>query len=261
MREIPGIFDVAPAKKKVIFCMPINRGQAPHPKTIESLEKTIPLLIERGWQEGYTETRGNPYISGARAELTRRALDSKPTHIFYLDYDLSWRPEDLIKVLEAEGEVVAGTYRVKTDDPDEVLYMGAINTDANFLPRVRQSDGALSARVVPAGFLRVSVKAIDTFMRAYPKLCFGPQYNLSVDLFNHGAHEGIWWGEDYAFSRNYRDAGGEIWIVPDIQLDHWNHWHQGEGKGRECYEGNFHNYLRSQPGGDLDPARKELVHA
>jgi hypothetical protein len=255
LRDIPSVYAGCEQKKKVVFCMPINRGQAPHPRTIESLEATIPLLIERGWEEGYTETRGNPYISGARAELTRKALDAKPSHIFYLDifyldYDLSWKPEDLLKVLEAEGDVVAGTYRVKTDDPDEVLYMGAIFSDANHLPVVRQSDGALAAKVVPAGFLRLTVNAVDTFMRAYPKLCFGPQFALSVDLFNHGAHEGIWWGEDYAFSRNYRDAGGDIWIVPDLDLDHHSHWEEGR-----VYKGNFHEYLLAQPGGSNDPAR------
>jgi hypothetical protein len=87
--------------------------------------------------------------------------------------------------------VVAGTYRCKTDDRDEVLYMGAIYNDLETnQPIGRLSDGALKAKVVPAGFLKVSASAIDQFMRAYPELCYGPQYALSIDLFHHGAHGG-----------------------------------------------------------------------
>jgi hypothetical protein len=67
-----------------------------------------------------------------------------------------------------------------------------------------------------------------------------------VDLFNHGAHEGVWWGEDYAFSRNWLALGGELWIVPDLNLTH----HGPD----TVYPGNFHNFLRRQPGGDLAEA-------
>ena len=44
--------------------------------------------------------------------------------------------------------------------------------------------------------------------------------DYSVDLFNHGAHDGAWYGEDYAFSRNWLALGGDIWIVPDLNLTH-----------------------------------------
>lgn len=243
MREIPGIHAVKNDKKpKVVFCIPIPKGQAPHPRTVDSLRRSIPYVQAAGWDEGYTQTLGNPYISGARAEMTRKALDAKADVIFYIDYDVSWEPEDLMKVLQTEGDVVAGTYRCKTDDPEEVLYMGALYCLDDGKPIVRK-DGCLSARVAPAGFLKVTDRAIDKFMRAYPELCYGPQYSLSVDLFHHGAHQGLWWGEDYAFCRNYIDCGGEVWIVPDLNLDHW--------QGDRAYKGNFHMFLRRQPGGDL----------
>jgi len=66
---------------------------------------------------------------------------------------------------------------------------------------------------------------------------------LSVDLFNHGAHKGAWWGEDYAFSRNWIDAGGDIWVIPNLDLTH----HSTE----QAYVGNYHTFLRKQEGGDL----------
>jgi glycosyltransferase involved in cell wall biosynthesis len=263
-REIPEICAYHHGRKpKVVFGIPIGgRMQRPHIKTIESLEASIPLVVAAGFDEGLTSTRNNPYISGARAEITRKALDAKADVVFYIDADMAWEPQDLVKVLQTEGHVVAGTYRCRTDDPNEQMYMGSYFANDDGVPEVRASDGAIKAKVVPAGFLKVTTTAIDLFMRAYPELCYGPQYSLSVDLFNHGAYEGLWWGEDYAFCRNYRKCGGEVWIVPNINLDHCHE--------DRVYKGNFHEYLCRQKGGSHDPdektrgmydPRKELVTA
>ena len=102
-------------------------------------------------------------------------------------------------------------------------------------------DGRIKAKTLPAGFLKVTKEAVDRFMKAYPNLCYGPRFNQSVDLFNHGAHEGLWWGEDYAFCRNWEAAGESLWLVPDLQLDH----HSRD----RAYPGNYHEYLLRQPGG------------
>lgn len=253
MRFIPSVYGVdSGRKKKVVFGIPIPKSQPPHPQTVQSLKDSVAAIEEAGWNHGYTQTTGNPYISGARAEITRRALDAGADVIFYIDYDVSWRPQDLIKLLTTEGDVVAGTYRCKTDNRDEILYMGAIHNDPiDNKPIGRLSDFALKAKVAPAGFLKVTTAAIDHFMRCYPDLCYGPQYSLSVDLFHHGAHKGLWWGEDYAFCRNYIDCGGEVWIVPDLNIDHW--------QGDYAYRGNFHEYLLRQPGGDKFQPEGELT--
>lgn len=209
------------------------------------MEKSIPLVTGAGWDEAMVLETGNPYISAARATMLRKALDAKADVIVFLDYDLSWAPGDLLKLIETEGDVVAGLYRFKKPD---VEYMGAIETTPEGLPLVRESDGAIQGHRIPAGFLKVTKEAIEHFMRAYPELAYGPRYNPSIDLFNHGAHEGVWYGEDYAFSRRWKDCGGEIWIVPDLDLTHHS--------ATEAYPGNYHDFLRHQPGGDLDPARE-----
>lgn len=228
-------------KKKVVFCTPSLSG--PTKPYIASLEASLPLLEAAGWEHGYAQQIACPYISAARANMTRAALDADPTVIVYLDYDLSWRPADLLKLIETEGDVVAGTYRCKIDDEQ---YMGTINSTPEGSPLVRQSDGAISAMLIPAGFLKMTIGAIDKFMVAYPELCYGPMYHLAIDLFNHGVRDRIWWGEDYSFSRRWRDKCGDIWIVPDLSIDH-------HANGT-IYKGNFHNFLCKQPGGSLDPA-------
>jgi hypothetical protein len=167
-------------------------------------------------------------------------LDAKADTIIFLDHDVSFPGEALLKLIQTKGDVVAGTYRFKQD---EEKYMGTVYSALNGTPALRE-DGCIHAQWIPAGFLKVTEAAIDQFIGAYPHLCYGKRYSPFIDLFNHGAHNGQWYGEDYAFSRNWNDCGGKIWIIPDLDISHWS------SDGIE-YKGNFHNYLRRQPGGDL----------
>lgn len=228
---------------KVVFCVPSLAG--PTAPFIKAMEQSIPLVTGAGWVEALVQEVGNPYISAARATMLRKALDGGADVIVFLDYDLSWEPQDLLTLLETPGEVVAGLYRFKKDDEE---YMGAWDTDPEGRPLVRD-DGTIRATRVSAGYLKLTREAVERFMRAYPDLCYGSPISPSVDLFNHGAHDGVWWGEDYAFSRRWLACGGEIHLLPDLNLTH----HAPD----RAYPGNLHQFLMRQPGGSLDPARAQ----
>lgn len=228
---------------KVVIATPTVRR--PCDEYLAALEASVPLLDEAGIEHKAVFEVGCPYISSARATLLRRALDTKPDAVVFLDHDLSWVPDALPRLIGTEGDVVAGTYRFKRDRES---YMGALVDGPDHRPVVRP-DGCIEATLVPAGFLKVTREAVHRFMEAYPHLTFGPRYNPSVDLFNHGAHEGVWWGEDYAFSRNWCAMGEKLWIVPDLDITH----HEGQ----TAYPGNFHRFLLRQPGGSEDPQRRQ----
>lgn len=220
---------------KVMLCTPTLTK--PHDALLASIEAEAPLLDAAGVEHGVIYEVGCPYISHARATMLRKALDAGAEEIVFLDHDLSWRPGDLLKLIETSDPVVAGLYRYKLDSEE---YMGAIKTEADHRPRVR-ADGCIEGFRVPAGFLKVTRDAVRAFMRAYPELVYGDPESPSVDLFNHGAWQGVWYGEDMAFSRRWLDCGGEIWIQPDLSLDH-----HGPDK---VYPGNFHEFMLRQPGG------------
>lgn len=157
----------------------------------------------------------------------------------FLDDDVGFQPEDLLKLLTTPGDVVAGTYRFKQD---EERYMSVVFTGPNGKPIVR-ADGCIRADRVPAGFLKVTKSAVDLFAQNFPALVCDKDTPPSVDIFNHGAYEGQFWGEDYMFCVRYRLAGGDIWLIPDLNLDH-------HGKDK-VYRGNLHKFLLKSPGGKL----------
>jgi len=221
---------------KLAICSPTLTE--PYPEMRAAVEAAIPDLDAAGIEHQMVWEVGCPYISHARATMLRKALDWSADTIVFIDHDLSFDPEDLRLLAQAEGDVVAGTYRYKT--PDE-SYMGALLEGPDGQPVVRD-DGCIRAHSVPAGFLKITASGVDRFMRAYPELVFGPAWRPSIDIFNHGVHDRVWYGEDMAFCRRWRDLGGEIYIVPNLNLTH----HARDGS---AYPGNYTDFLTRQPGG------------
>ena len=215
---------------KVVFTT-LYLGKKPHPAFIRSLENSLPVLEQNGWEHSVAIEENCPYISAARSKLIRKAMDEKPDAIVFLDYDVSWTPTAILKLLNAEGHVVAGTYRFKSEN---IKYMGSLEVGPNGNP-IRRADGALSAYCVPAGFLKVTPHAVNAFAKAYPQLLFGPTMSPDLDMFNHGVIDGIWYGEDYAFCKRWKEAGGEIWLLPNLDICH--------NTATKCFVGNFHEYL------------------
>ena len=92
--------------KKVIFAIPTITK--PYQVCLDSLEASIPLIQAAGWEDGMVSEVGCPYISVARSKLLRKAMDAKADVVVFIDHDLSWEPHDLLKLIETEGDVVAG---------------------------------------------------------------------------------------------------------------------------------------------------------
>lgn len=222
---------------KVAFCIPSTTFDGPHAACREALAKCLPAVEAAGWEHCLAQEMGNPYISAARAQMTRRGLDVKADAFVYIDYDISFDPEDMVRLLTTEGMVVAGTYRFKKDEEE---YMGQLVTQENGGPVVR-ADGCLRSALVPAGFLKITRQGLVWFARSYPELLYGDPFNFEIDLFNHGAREWVWWGEDYSFSQRWSKCGGEIWTPPNMNLNH----HTKDA----VYPGNLHEFLLRQPGG------------
>lgn len=229
---------------KVVLCTPTYTR--PHPANLAAVEAAVGVLEDAGITHRIVYKIGSPYISHARSGMLRQALDTDADVFVFIDHDVSFRGEDLVKLLRTDGDVCAGTYRFKME-PES--YMGTLRTHADFTPMVRPTDGAIRADWVPAGFLKVTRLAVRHFMRSYPELLYGDPDRYAVDLFNHGAYKGLWYGEDYAFSRRWNDCGGEIWLVPDLNIDH----HSADA----VYPGNFHHFLLKQPGGSNDGTRTD----
>ncbi len=218
---------------KVVFCIPTVKR--PHDKTLEALEKSVPLIVDRGYEEGLATEIGSAYISWARCNLIEKAMRNGADIIVFIDHDVSWKPHDLLKLIETPGDVVAGTYRFKTD---AVEYMGKAYTDTDGRLITRE-DGCIKAQFAPAGFLKLTRQSVEIFAKQYPELTTYSKDSgkRHVDMFNHGVRDGIWYGEDYAFCRRWRETGNTVWLRPDLTISH----HEAD----KDYPGNLKKFIEN----------------
>lgn len=217
-----------------------------------SLKAGVALLKSKGYTVYSSMVLGDPYIAKVRNTLAYRFLKSECDTFVFLGDDLQYKPNDLLRLIETPGDVVAGVYRIKTT---KVNYPVAINRDKGGFPVVRK-DGCISAKWIQTGFLRINRCVFEAIMLHYPERTFygvrdGKKINMHCDFFPQGTGilSHMWVGEDYGFCELWRGLGGKIWIIPDMDLAHY--------ENRVGYFGNYHVHLMCQPGGKLCKRRNK----
>ena len=141
--------------------------------------------------------------------------------VVWIDSDISWEPEDLLKLSLHDEDVVAGTYRKK------------IHHSCHFtLKMIRGNEepderGLIEVEAVGTGFLRVSRKAMQDLLDN--EKVFYTEDNTATpnsepliikNLFETGVRDGQMLSEDFFFCAKLRDRGYKIMLDTNIDLGH-----------------------------------------
>jgi len=202
---------------------------------LTSMMRTTRVLDERGIKWEHATIGGDPYLAKVRNALVSAALQQFPdmTDLFFLDADLDWDPQAVLKLLDHPSEVAAAIYPKKMDAPDfpcELVYEGAEIVDGKPVGgSMVEKDGWYKARKVPTGFLRIKRQVLEAMASVSGRYKDGTNGGaLCWNIFEMGyspdkeAVDGLgeWWGEDYAWCEKYVRGGGEIWVWPDAEFGH-----------------------------------------
>lgn len=218
----------------VVFCVPSGLF-SPHLNFWEASLGLNALLQREGVDQVWLNAGGDPYLAKVRNNLVSKALTKFPqmTHLFFLDDDVGFPPEAALELIRSPFDVTAGIYPKKTDNPD---FPCELYHDPETLRPIEQ-DGWLKAHAVPTGFLCIKAHVLRTQAETAPTYR-DLDGSICWNIFEMGfakepqadGTDGLWWGEDYAWCRKHRDAGGDIWVKPDIEFSH---------TGRKVYRGSF----------------------
>jgi hypothetical protein len=182
-----------------------------------ALVRTMALLGQRGLRAQIEFEIGNSLIADARNKLVAKFLASEASDLVFIDSDLSWAPEDLLRLVSYPRPFVAGVYQRKSRTKIDfaVKFGAAIGMDANRLMDVER---------VGTGFMRLRRDCLETMIAAHPSLRLGNP--LSADdanfyaLFDTAVVDGQFIGEDFTFCDRWRAIGGQVLIDPAINLAH-----------------------------------------
>ena len=183
--------------------------------TMLSVTRLVKEFTKAGleWQ---IETVKSPYVSKARNALTALFLRSKYDYLLFIDADVEFNPEAVIRMLVTKKDIILTPYRVKfPQDVNFTKYSVSFPDDKNvtILPGdlVEISEG-------PAGLMLIHRKVFEFLMDSCPRLKIQHPFKKESDpyLYNFwdttfDMDQGLWRGEDISFCRLARDYGFKIY--------------------------------------------------
>lgn len=206
--------------RKIFFAMPTRLG-IPKLDTTASLMSEIDMILRHGWHWMMRSRVGDSYPHRVRNLLAAMFFETDCTDLVWIDDDICWQRGDLIRLITHPVDFVAATYRVK-DDSSVRYPMRWLNDDASNRKRNPET-GLLEVAAVPFGFVRITRSAMERFRDTREDMWFVDNgqkaWNLFDIILKYG-DPGGYNGEDYVFCERFREAGGKIWLDPDIKLGH-----------------------------------------
>jgi hypothetical protein len=192
-------------------------------------------------------------ITRARANLVAAFLDDPAaTHLLFIDADIGFEPEQVLRLIACGADVCAAVYPVKRIDWEKIrrtIADGRLDTGAALHyvlevenpNRIATRGEFVRVRYAGTGFLMIRRHVLERMCERHHALRFRADHNYRdalsgsanrVALFECmiDAETGAYLSEDFSFCKRWIEMGGEIWADLASRLKH---------VGPTVYEGNL----------------------
>ena len=122
--------------------------------TMISVVKLIQQLGKSGIQVGIN-TMKSPLIHQARNYLTSIFLTTEYQYMLFIDSDVGFEPEAVVRMMVAKKNIVCTPYRVKAEDPSTNVYTVQFKDPKNILIL---AEGFVEIEAGPTGLMLIDRK-------------------------------------------------------------------------------------------------------
>lgn len=184
--------------------------------------------------------------------------DPKFTDMMFIDADIHFDAESIIKMWAKNVDCIVGAYPKKTinwtgirkavtesnaDENEMVKHQASyvLNMRPDENGRIPMTNGLIPVYDGGTGFMMFKREVIQKMMDKWPDLHYKNDLNTDpkYDPYMYALFDTIidpdtrrYLSEDYTFCRRYQELGGTIWLDPTINLDH---------QGAYLFKGNIGN--------------------
>jgi hypothetical protein len=244
-------------KPKLFIASPCYCGQV-HVKYMESVLGLTQLLSQSGIGFEFFTIPFDSLIPRARnASITRFMQSETCTHLLFIDVDIQFQPQAVVKMIREDKDVIAGCYPKKALDFEAVkenynktetqleLIQSSVKYAFNFKPQKthKLERGVVEVLDAPTGFMMIKKKVFRKMIAKYPETEYKNDvqaYQMKdgdrfFDLFQSQVFNGRYLSEDYGFCRLWQNMGGSIHADLTVRLNHI---------GQFCYYGDPIVYMK-----------------
>lgn len=214
-----------------------------------SLAVSHALLTRLGVDVQIHQSQLSCFVDMSRNTLVAEFLKTDCTHAMFIDDDMGWNPDAIVKMLAHDVEFIAGVGPKKVDAGNE--FCCQINVHADETPIVQ--NGLISASRVGAAFCLFKRAAFERMIKAYPDMtCKAVDKEYGYRFYETQYSTFQFKSEDYLFCDRFTAAGGEVWIYPDVEFIH---------TGAKDFRGNYHKFLMGLPKDEVKAEPEGLKHS
>jgi len=233
---------MAKKPQSVFIATPMYGGMC-HGSYAKSLFNTMKLLLDSGYEVQFRDMYNNSIITEARDSLTQMFLNSGCNYLFFIDADQSFKPEDVLRMIKEDKDIIGGVVPKKRINWDTVSEATKHGVPADKLSKFSGEFNLalLSGAEQPEDFTKsFEVSHIGTGMMIIKRSVFEklkPQTKSylfsSTGVFgiNPGdtlnqywkcevSSSGLLMGEDVNFCNMWRDLGGKVFAAPYAKTTH-----------------------------------------
>ena len=249
-------------KNKFFIATPCYGGQLNEPY-FRSVIKMMTFFNQHQIPLAFGTIANESLVTRARNVLLAYFLASDYTHLLFIDADIEFQTEDVLKLYAHDKDVVVGAYPKKgvawdkirsnlTDpankdremsDRDMASFGSDYAINFQFLDKETKTIGVENGLVklhdAGTGFMMIKREAILKMIKAYPEFKYNNDVNINNDSLKDKFYamfdtmidpiDRRYLSEDYTFCRRWQAIGGDIWLDPSISLNHYGHF---------CFQGN-----------------------
>lgn len=191
-------------------------------------------------------------IQRARNDYFSVAYNSKVDVMFFIDSDIGWNPNDFVKLVLSEKDMIGGTYRKKTDE-EELYAFKALENNINFNLNI-QDDGLLEVQGLGCGFLKLSKRCIKLLFENEKEYYNGEKGAIKnvCDCVINKNNDFV--SEDIILGFKWTDLGEKLYLDTTIKLVH---------VGNKAYSGDVFDWINNwktklQPNKNNDESSEKL---
>jgi len=212
-------------KMNIFFATPCYGGMVTD-QFFLSMFRVSQTFMQHGINFRITTLRNESLITRGRNILTAMFLESDCSHLMFIDADIEFQADDLLRMMAYDKPIMAAAYPKKALPIQYAINFKFINQEKK---QIRIENGAVEVLDASTGFFLVKRDVIEKMMQSYPELHYRNDSNID-EKFNkycysffdtiHDPEDNRYLSEDYTFCRRWQKLGGEIWLDPNTKLNH-----------------------------------------
>jgi hypothetical protein len=166
---------------------------------------------------------GASLVPVARNILSADFLQSDCTDILWIDSDILFTVNNVLRILSHDEAIISGCYATKDQHAQGIRFAGSALSEP---PPPMGERGLFELRHAPAGFLRVQRQVFERMIESFGKeIAYSIHSNakeglLDYDFWRVGVKDGKYLTEDYYFCEQARRLGYRIFADTSILLGH-----------------------------------------